>query len=986
MQPPPASHDPTTEPDPRNANGIAYLFGSFRLIPSQQTLLDGDSRVVIGGRALDLLTALVERRGELITKKELMARAWPRSVVEESNLKVHIAALRKALGEGPQTQRFVATVVGRGYRFVAPVEHETMPLAGAPLDTHLRVAHNVPAALVRPIGRTEAIRDLLSRLARVRLLTVTGPGGIGKTTVALAVAHEMVEAGEHDVWFVNLSRLSAPGFVPHAVANAVGLAVHSDDIPRALANYFRLRNRPQLVILDSCEHVIEAVAILAEQITAAAPQMHVLGTSREPLQVVGEHVYRLEPLETPPDSARLTVDEALQYSAVELFVERATAASGAFTLTDEAAPAVAQICRRLDGIALAIELAATRLDAFGVQELLHLLDDRFATLAQGSRTAPERQKTLLATLDWSHQLLPEVERVVLRRLGIFPGVFSLGSAAAVGGDDTLPYARAIDAVASLVAKSMLSANAASDSMRYRLLDTTRDYARRKLVEAGEWDTVARCHAVHFLDVYARTEECWSRPPDARWLEDHKPTLDDVRAALNWAFSTQGDAALGIALTVSAIPAWVRLSSLEECRSRVEYALQRAEGGTCTPLSALPVSAFDTQRMKLYTALAASALYTRGMVSQVDSAWTNAFAIAERLDDKEYQLRSMFAGCCGLVYAGRHGEADELLRKFRAIAQATHNEVSISEGSRITAFAWHHMGRQAEARRLVEAVLEWYAAPSHRSPLSDNHVRGLEGTRSLMASVLWFQGFPERARAEAQRARDDAQAGGHTLTVGYVLVFAFIPLALYAGDLDAAQEAMITLQDSVASNDLILFDAMTRGLHGAVLLKKQDPAGLAILSDALEQLRREHIGMRYSMFAGLYAQGLLGFGREREALTTIEEALAWSKAHDELWCIAELLRIKGDILAGASGLDPLGESEALYWQALESAQQQGALFLELRAAMSMARLKHRQGETAQAESVLVAAYDKFTEGFATADLQQARALLDSFQIGLRTTDS
>jgi predicted ATPase/DNA-binding winged helix-turn-helix (wHTH) protein len=966
-------HGQGAEVHPIGAPGVTYLFGSFRLIPSQQILLDGNARVSIGGRALDLLTALVARSGELVTKKELMARAWPRAVVEEGNLKVHIAALRKALGDGPQGQHFVATVVGRGYQFVAPVERVVLPARSVAAELPRRPSNNIPAALVRPIGRAETLHEVLKRFEHTRLLTLTGAGGIGKTTVALAVARMVVDAGEQDVWFVNFSRLSEASFVPHAVANAIGLAVHSDDIPSALANYLRLRNRQQWIILDSCEHVIDAAAEIAEQMSSAAPQVRILATSREPLQTVGEHIYRLEPLGSPDDASCLTVDEALRYPAIELFVERAVAARSDFELSDDSAPVVAKICRRLDGIALAIELAATRLDAFSVRELLDLLDDRFTTLAQGRRTAPERQKTLLATLDWSHQLLPEMDQIVLRRLGIFAGVFSLGSATAVVEDDKLPAHNVIDAVASLVTKSMLSADVRSDTVRYRLLDTTRDYARRKLADAGELDLISRRHAEHFRDLYARAEDTWSRPPDTHWLEDHLPTIDDVRAALSWASSGHGDPSLGIALTVSAIPAWIRFSSLEECRNRVEHALHQIEAGSPAP---------DSQRMKLYTALAATALYTRGMVSQVDTAWTTALAIAEQLDDKEYQLRSLFAACCGFVYSGKHRVADELLQKFRLIANTTKNEVAMSEGSRLTAFAWHHMGKQVEARRLLEGVLAWYATPFHRSPLSANHVKGEEGTRSLMSSILWFLGYPERAFAEAEKARNDAQESGHSLTIGYVLVFAFIPLALHAGDLDSAEESLITLQDYVAEHGLALFDAMARGLHGALLLEKKNPLGLPILFEALAQLKREHIGMRYSMFAGIYARGLLAFGRHEEARATIEDALAWSKRNDELWCIPELLRIEGEIRAATDELDPLGVSEALYLQAVEIARQQGARFLELRAAKSLARLKHRQGQTAQAESVLSAVYDQFTEGFETVDLREARALLDIFRAGAK----
>ncbi|MDR5758781.1 winged helix-turn-helix domain-containing protein [Caballeronia sp. LZ035] len=484
---------------PPDEAAVAYRFGSFRLIPSQQALLDGEARVPVGSRVLDLLTMLVEGHGKLITKQELLARAWPRVVVEESNLKVHIAALRKALGDEPVHSRFVTTVVGQGYRFVAPVTRETLADAADGSRAPHAVTHNLPAALVRPIGRAAVIADLLERLQRVRVLTVAGTGGIGKTTVALAVAHATAQAAEHDVCFVDLTGLVDPRLVPRAVVQALGLTPHGDAPLAALAAHFRSRSRPQLVVLDGCEHVIEAAAILAERISASAAQTRVLATSREPLQAMGEHVYRLEPLECPADPARLLPDEALRYPAVELFLERAFAARGDFTVSAEEASTIGRICKRLDGIPLAIELAATLLNAFGAAEVLNLLDDRFFTLAQGRRTAPERHKSFLATLEWSHQLLPDIERLALRRISVFPGEFTLSSASAVISDEGVTSAGIVGAVASLVTKSMLSAEVRGDSVQYRLLDTTRDYAKRKLEEAGESGMIARRYAKHVQD-------------------------------------------------------------------------------------------------------------------------------------------------------------------------------------------------------------------------------------------------------------------------------------------------------------------------------------------------------------------------------------------------------------------------------------------------------------------------------------------------------
>lgn len=943
---------------------MEFRFGPFRLLPARQLLLKGDARVRVGNRALEILTALVERPGELVTKQELMARAWPRMVVEESNLKVQITALRKVLGEGPRDQRYLTTVTGRGYQFAAPVTCD-LPLHMTPVDQVVRVAQNLPAALVRPIGRAETIATLVQQFSHTRFITVTGSGGIGKTTVALAVARQMVEAAERDVWFVDLSTLSGSHLVFHAIATAVGLSVHSDDIPSALANYFRLRNRPQLVVLDSCEQIIDAAAVAAERIVGMTPYMLVLATSREPLRAAGEHVYRLQPLDAPAGPDNLTADTALQFPAIQLFMERAAARRGGFSLSDEDAPIVGEICRRLDGIALAIELAATRLDAFGARELLDLLGDRFRALGQGRRAGPERHRTLLAMLDWSHHLLPDVERIVLRRLGVFVGGFALQSAVAVTEDSDIRASSVIDAVASLVAKSMLVANVNGETVRYRLLDSTRDYARLKLVDAGELETVTRRHAGHFRALYARAEDQWSAPPDARWLEHHVRAINDVRAALNWAFSPHGDPSLGIALTVSAVPAWLHLSSLEECRSRVKYALSRIN---------VDEPELDRPRMKLFTALAAAAMYTCGMGSEVDAAWTSALAIAEKLDDMEYQLRALFAGLCALVYEGKHRAADTLLQRYRAVAAEAANAVAITDGDRLTAFAWQHMGKLAEARQHLERALGRHVEPHERSQLSRFHVDWRGGSRTILTNILWLQGFPEQALHTANEARIDVQASGHALTSGYFLVLALVPLALNVGDLIMAEAMLKVLQEHVAEHGLLIFDAMARCLHGALLLERKDPTGLVILSNALDRYQHEHIGLRYSMYLGIYARGLLSFGRDAQAREAIENALVWSDANEELWYMPELLRIKGEILEAADTFDTQGLSGQLYQEAIAVARRQGALSWELRASTSLARLAHRLGAE-HAAALLLPVYEKFSEGFETADLKTARALLD-----------
>ena len=369
----------------------------------------------IGGRALDILAALTERAGQTVSKEELIARAWPDTVVEEAALRVHVAPLRKTLGDGRAGKRYIANDAGRGYAFIAPVTRENASSVTVVPDG-ADVAGSLPALLTRIVGRDEIILALTTQLARRRFLTIVGPGGIGKTTVAVAVADRAGASYKDGVWFIELASLSDPDLVPSAVGAALGVRPSGGDHTRALAAW--LRDKTALLVLDSCEHVIGAAASLAEMMLKAAIGVSILTTSREPLRAEGETLHRLATLELPVDP-NMSADEALRYSAVQLFNERATAAIDGFVMADFDVPAVLEICRRLDGIPLALELPAARVGVFGVRELADHLDDRFRVLTSGRRTALLRHQTLAATLDWSYQLLSEAERTVLRRLSVF---------------------------------------------------------------------------------------------------------------------------------------------------------------------------------------------------------------------------------------------------------------------------------------------------------------------------------------------------------------------------------------------------------------------------------------------------------------------------------------------------------------------------------------------------------------------------------------
>src|SRR6266404_2948854 len=477
-------------------------FGPFRLSVTERVLEKGGVRVRLGSRALDILIALVERPADVVTKKELFAKVWPDLVVDEGNLRYHVSALRKALGEGRSGGHYVTNVSGRGYCFVAPISRA----AAAPAPLRNSLAHSpvgLPPGPTGMVGRDETVRFISEELTARRFLTIVGPGGIGKTTLATAVGHTMLAAFDGAVHYVDFGPLGSPSLVANRVASTVGLPVNFDDPLAALPAF--LRDRRMLLVLDSCEHLIETIAPLAERIFREAPEVHILATSREPLQVEGEQVHRLHPLAFPDDDAPLTAACALTFPAVQLFVERAASHGSGFQLNDAEAPIVANVCRRLDGIALALELAAGRVGVYGIKGIASLLDSPCRLLWQGRRTASPRHQTLNTMLDWSYNILPETERMLFRRLSVFVGAFSLEAAQFVGAGDILEREQVAEAIAGLVAKSLIAVETNHTGALYRLLDTTRAYSLTKMVDSGERNAIAQRHAIYYREFLERIE-------------------------------------------------------------------------------------------------------------------------------------------------------------------------------------------------------------------------------------------------------------------------------------------------------------------------------------------------------------------------------------------------------------------------------------------------------------------------------------------------
>jgi predicted ATPase/DNA-binding winged helix-turn-helix (wHTH) protein len=935
-------------------------FGPYRLLVAQRLLLEGAKPVRLGGRAFDILTALVERAGEVVGKQELIARAWPATYVEEANLKIQVSALRRALGDGQGDNRYIITVVGRGYNFVAPIHEEEPSRASPPPTTVPTAPHNLPCATTRMIGREEIVTTLVTQLSNQRLVTVVGPGGIGKTTVGLAVAERMNRAYEHGVWLADLAPLRDPGLVPSAVATVLGLEIHTGDpLPALVA---ALRDNRMLLMLDNCEHVIDAAASLAAAVLSGAPGVKFLATSREPLGVLGERVRHLGPLGSPEPSSTLTAAEAAAFPAVQLFVERVTGIVEDFALTDANASLVVAICRRLDGLPLAIEFAASRVEALGIEGLAARLDDRL--LGAQRRASMPRHRTMQAVIDWSYGLLSQDEQRSFRALGIFTGGFTVEAASAVATDTGTTDTDAIDRVADLVARSLVVADASGTKPRFRLLDTTRAFAIEKLDESGERERIARNHAECYRDLFERAErEVLARPP-GEWLADYALEIDNLRAALDWAFSPVGNRSVGVALTNAAFPLWMRLSLLEECSSRAKQALSAfGTGETQNP----------REQMRLYAALGAAT----SNASEMGAAFTKTLQIAESLDEIEYQLRALR----GLYY---YHAGSSPYRVALPFAQTFHDLVASGSdsndrlfGERMIGVAQHFIGDQVSARHRLEQVLSNYppfGQARNIVPFQDIIRFGTDlqaSARVFLARVLWLQGFPDQAVRTTEIAIAEAQATGHALSLCQALILAACQVALWVGNLAAAKCHARMLVDHSRKHSLTLWRELGAKLQSIVYLKSDNvDAGRRLLSADLDEIAPRNFN--FLILLGELAEALAHAGRIVEALRLVDQGIDLSEAD---WLTPELLRIKGELLLAQRTSGAAETAEHLFRQAQDGARRQEALSWELRAATSLARLLRKQGRSDDAVAVLQPVYNRFTEGFGIADLVTAKRLLD-----------
>jgi predicted ATPase/DNA-binding winged helix-turn-helix (wHTH) protein len=920
--------DETTASAPPERLGRTICFGPFHLHPAQQLLLNGDEPVHLGSRALAILLALVERSGQVVGKDELLAAAWPNMVVEEVNLRVHVAALRRAIGDGQGGNRYLATIPGRGYQFVSPITvlDDDGPAPPAPPTPQPRT---VPLPLGRIVGRSEFISAIQAQLAQRRLVTVVGPGGIGKTTVAVAVADELLRSYPDGVHFVDLAAVPHAGLVGSAVASVLGVSSFSDDpFPSLIAS---LREKRLLLILDSCERVVDGAAALVEQVLKAAPRVHILTTSREPLRAEGERVLRLPPLAMPPVAAVLSAEQALTYPAVQLFAERAAAILEGFTLTDADAPVMAEICARLDGIALAIELAAGHVTAFDLRSLATLLEGRFRLLAKGRRTALPRHQTMRAALDWSYDSLPEPERLVLRRLAVFEGAIALPAIRAVAADAETDGNQITESLANLIDRSLVTAEISDAGTQYRLLDTTRAYARERLAQSGEHDVVARRLAEYCLETFARAEATWAENTTTAWIATHSRLIGHVRVALDWAFAPGGDTALGVALSAATVPLLFELSSAEECRRRAAQALAAmADGGR----------ADRRMEMRLRATLGAAMMYTPGPVAETTATWEAVLAIAIEFGDQMSEARALWGLWTACIYGGMPRAALAFAERFHRLSVTQHDATARSLlGERAIGVSLHYMGQQQAARDCLQAMIDHYSPAVHRWQTLGFQIDHGMMARATLARILWLQGFPDQAVAMTAQAVEAARRQGHAISFCYVLFEAALPVALLVGDLDAATQALDTLQELAVQNGLAIWQSGAACMRLAIRFAQGQTIPTPQLHAALQGLSATGYTAHSAWLTSIFATACGAQGATAAGQALADKALSECDKSAENWCVPELLRIKAELLM-QDPLTPRKTAEALLHQAQDLARKQGARSWEQRIATSLSSLSQR----------------------------------------------
>ncbi len=961
-----------------NVRSGVYKFGPFVVNAISRTLHRDGTEVTLGSRAFDLLVALIIRSGDVLSHRELMAFAWSGLSVEDSNVRVQMAHLRREIGCGVGGIRYILSVAGRGYCFVAPVDFEPSdtvsqavslptPQVDSVAEAHSSVpavarAFSLPQVLERLVGRDENIADLKSAVNKRRFVTIVGPGGIGKTSLALKVANEI--EGFDTIHFVDLSTVLRADRVIDKVTAVSGLKVEPDEIllERFIEHVSKQRS---LVILDNCEHVIDSVAEIIEFVMQRATDTHLLVTSREATRLPAETIYILRSLGFPPNNGRITAERAKSWPSIELFLDRAARGGFQEHLDDHTAAVVASICRRLDGNPLAIELTASRVGSYGLEKVASLVDNQLALRWKGKRNASPRHQTVEAMLDWSFDLLGHDSRSVLERLSVFVGDFSLDAAIAVAKSNNLSAADATDAIGELVEKSLLSAFSSEGPARMRLLETTKTYAAIKLSESGIENEIRKRHAEYYMDVLLKyTEQAVAGArPGLEFALEHD--LENVVAALEWAFSEEGDASVAIDLCRFAVPMFFTQWRMLECAKWCKRALSLIP----------PEMIGNAVELRLLESFATASFYTSHNIAETEAAFNRGLEISRVLGDSRTELH-LLAGLHFLALkSGDYRKMLEIAKRYSIEAALHGSQVERTVAQWLLGSSYHMRGDQRLAKKSYDAGFE-LAASIGVAPLMQFETAQKAVANILRARMVWLQGSHSLSVHLAEEAIREARREVGPLCITFVVG---TEILLLCGKFDQArlfvQELnMLTRRFSLAG----LHEAGLTMRDQLRLFQGQGDRAVGLMRSHLDAVRNGRLVASTLTALGAIAQGLIQSGSHEDALSAIDAALAVDDRAGGSFRLPELLRIKAKALM-ESPEPRLDAAHAILVEALETAREHCSTSWELRIAIDFLQLGELMGNHEDALQSLIEFLSRFDGEFDTADVISAHMALSRFGV-------
>ncbi len=906
-----------------------YRFGDFELDPSQRRLSRGEAAVRIGARAFDVLTCLVANAGTVVTKEEIIRTVWPTTHVDDASLRVHMVALRKAILD-TEPNYCIESIPGLGYKFAKPVSK----LADAYSNLTPKSRHALPGVVVRLIGRAAFIAQSVELMNSMRLMTITGPGGIGKTSAAIEIARALGDDFDQ-ILFLDLAALSDGQLIETHLATVLGLSVFSSDPMPGIVQ--AIGDTPLLLVFDNCEHIIDSCAAVIDRLLRLTPNAAVIATSREPLRIASEKVRHLPSLDVPQVGS--IPESCAEFSALELFNERLVFASGHNGLSDKDDLLIAaEIVRRLDGNPLAIELAASRVAGLGLQNTASSLSNPLNTLWRGRRTAPPRQQTLKATLEWSYNLLSEGEQVLLNHLSAFAGPFTSQAAKSVA-PDFLMAEELEDSLADLRAKSLVSTSRADG--RLRLLEMTRAFARKQLDASEYAESCGLSHARWVNAALAQAKTDWRDLEKLDWMQTHADLIHDIRAALDWCFE-RDQRKLYLEISAASHLLWTQLGLMNEELRFVEQAVSLIEKtNDVDPL-------IESQ---LRSSLGLVLFHVRGLRAdeQAIRQFETAAEIAESVNDQLEIVRAHSGRCAIITTHGKYSEAAEIA----LMLETKFGKSASGASSRILAMNTHFLGEHERTNNLCRLAVEGAKAPIGRTLTSGAGYDQKTVALMLMAKTAWIQGYSQRAMALSDEAIAEVLNLDDAISACLAIYVSAFPIYFGLGEFQTARHHLDLLRELSTKHSMLRSQLWVEVFE---LL-------FAEANATTHQFEAAFVGDTN----GARVETILALAGERAG----EKLLNWALTANAGWCRPELTRVKGDLLRHT---DVMGARE-FYRQAIAASKEQKSPLWHLRAANSMVQ-SYQDSERSTAKHLIEAALESFRETPPRPEYETAELLMNS----------